>query len=402
MAFRKIKAKKYNGIFEYYSDRDKDKTTRGYYLSYRDEFKKSTMKRLEANTREDALKEANALKQTALDKLNEYKSDKRKLDTAIKNKSLTLDDYASMFFDNRKTKNNSRDTSTYKRRISPSLGKDKLARITTEDVSELQEFLETLSLAPKTINETINLLSVMFNSAIRKGMMASNPISRDESDEDNYIAKLEVSTEVGRGFDESELSMLFDTLKDGNEALELAPHPRLFLFTKLLYYTGARPDAILTLKVSDYDKSGHTIRIKAMKLARDYKQPLNKEVEVLLVKWIEDNELGYDDAIFYSKQSYDRAINAKARDIAKQTSTGYEAMRKTGRRYFDELFNKGLPVHAKLRRAGFYSLRRAGATKIYHIKGLAHASKFLHHSDIKTTMRYLAIDDDLEASVNVL
>ena len=36
MGFRKVKGKKYNSIYEYYKNSDKDKKTVAYYIMYRD------------------------------------------------------------------------------------------------------------------------------------------------------------------------------------------------------------------------------------------------------------------------------------------------------------------------------------------------------------------------------
>ncbi|MDD2790341.1 MAG: hypothetical protein PHU40_06675 [Sulfurimonas sp.] len=41
-------------------------------------------------------------------------------------------------------------------------------------------------------------------------------------------------------------------------------------------------------------------------------------------------------------------------------------------------------------------MRRTAGTKIYKNHGIVHAKKFLNHTDIKTTMKYLNIDDDME------
>ena len=44
-----------------------------------------------------------------------------------------------------------------------------------------------------------------------------------------------------------------------------------------------------------------------------------------------------------------------------------------------------------------YTMRRtAVATKVYKKFGIVHAKKFLNHTEIDTTMKYLNIDDDME------
>ena len=53
-------------------------------------------------------------------------------------------------------------------------------------------------------------------------------------------------------------------------------------------------------------------------------------------------------------------------------------------------------------RVTVYTMRRTTGTKVYKAKGIVHAKKFLNHTDIKTTMKYLNVDDDLEEIDNVL
>jgi integrase len=50
-----------------------------------------------------------------------------------------------------------------------------------------------------------------------------------------------------------------------------------------------------------------------------------------------------------------------------------------------------------------YSLRRTSGTKIYRAHGIITAKKFLNHTDIKTTMKYLNVsDEEVGEAVNVL
>ena len=56
MGFRKLKAKKYNSIYEYFKDSDKDKKTTSYYIQYRDLNNNPKKVKCDALTKEDALK----------------------------------------------------------------------------------------------------------------------------------------------------------------------------------------------------------------------------------------------------------------------------------------------------------------------------------------------------------
>ena len=201
-----------------------------------------------------------------------------------------------------------------------------------------------------------------------------------------------VSTETGRVLKDEELSRLFDVLQNGDEELKLKPNPRLHLYCKMLYFTGARPDAILSVRIQDINFDTSEVRIKAMKKSNDYMQPLRAEALAELQEWIEAEELGHDEHfIFYPRQ--------KPHDN-KFKSARYEAMRSSARPIFDKLFNEGKTSNK--RRVALYSLRRTSATVVYRAKGLAVASKFLHHSDVRTTMKYLGINEDVKGAIDAL
>jgi len=47
-------------------------------------------------------------------------------------------------------------------------------------------------------------------------------------------------------------------------------------------------------------------------------------------------------------------------------------------------------------------MRRTAGTKVYKKYGIVHAKKFLNHTDIKTTMHYLNVEDDTEVMIDAL
>ena len=62
MAFRKLTAKKYNGILEYFNPNSKDKETRALYVSIRDELGKTTKVKLNTLDLTDAILKLTELK----------------------------------------------------------------------------------------------------------------------------------------------------------------------------------------------------------------------------------------------------------------------------------------------------------------------------------------------------
>ena len=390
MAFRKIKAKKYNGISEYYNPKSPDKETRALYLSYRDELGKNKLVKLKAMSRDEALREANEIRDKVRIAAREIRTDKKKFERAVQMQDLTLDELANVFFEKREAKNNHKDMGVYKNRIPAKLKKKKVKAITVDDITELTSKLRE-KYSPKTVNNTVDLLTAIFSWGIKKELTTNQPVSRDK-DMKNYVPKESVSTETGRVLKDEELQELFRVLAEGDEEKKIKANPRLWLYCKMLYFTGARPDAILSLRVQDINFDTSEVRIKAMKKADDYMQPLRAEALEALKEWIEAEELNHDEHyIFYPRQG-------KYKD--KFRAARYEAMRSSARPIFDKLFNEGKT--SLKRRVSLYSLRRTSATVVYRAKGLAVASKFLHHSDVRTTMKYLGINEDVKGAIDVL
>ncbi len=396
---RKIRAKKYSGIYEFYRSNDIDKVTIGYYFSYRDAESKPKKPKLKAATKEEALTEVNEIRAEVRREKILLQKDSQKFEQKKRNKELTLNDVAKLFFEQREVKSNSRDKSVYKIRIENTLGSKLINEIAKDDLENLQKKLakEKEALANKTINATIDFVINILNYAHREGFIDSVVANRLPKDTERFIKKLDLPSKRGRAFTKKELDKLFEVLKFGDAEEALGPNEQLYLLCKLLYFSGARPEAILDLQVKQYDSKKHEITVKAMKGISSYQQPLNDEAVKLIEDWIEKYSLTYEEYIFFPMQTFKRYG-----EDAKKQSAQYEAIRGTARRYFDKLFNVGIPSYARLDRISLYSLRRTGATRIYNAKGLVAASQFLHHTDIKTTLRYLDLKDNLKEAVNVL
>ena len=391
MAFRKIKAKTYNGILEYYNPKSVDKETRSLYLSYRDEFGKTKKIKLSSIDKVEALSEADSIRNKVRVKSREIKTDSESFLRAVRNQDLTLEQLAVKYFNSRNTKNNDKDRRVFNNRIPVTLKHKKIKKITSDDITIVVAGLKKSNYAPKTINITIDLLGAVFAWSIKRGLSSlRTPVSRDKADI-NFIEKEPVSTEVGRVLNEKEILDLWLIIGTGGKK----ENQRLYLFMRLCYFTGARPDAILTLQVKDINIHESKVRIKAMKKSSDYMQKLRDEVLEELKAWIADHDLFEDEMyIFYP--------NKVGTSVDKYKHTGYDSIGNSARAVFDDLFNVGRGKVRSLRRVTLYSLRRTSATVVYRSKGLAVASRFLHHSDVKTTMRYLGIDEDLEVAIDVL
>lgn len=189
MAFRKIKLKKYSGILEYYNPKDKDKVTRSYYLSYRDESGSTCVKRCDAIDRDEALTILNKKKSEITDLKNRIKRGEATLERQKKNKSMTVDQYAAIFHPGRTNKDAKAERAMYYNHISPLIGKKKIVRLTRDDIIDFRKKLEKkkvkrpkvlkdssgnkvktieeeISLSPKTIKSILDYLRVILNNTI--------------------------------------------------------------------------------------------------------------------------------------------------------------------------------------------------------------------------------------------
>ena len=397
MGFRKIGTKKYTGIFEYFKDSDKDKKTIAYYISYRDIDNKVKKVRCEATSKEDALKLLQD-KQAELTKDKaEIKKDASLLHQKVMNKNLTLEDVAKMYFPTKTAKTVKMMEAGYNSHINPTLGKMKISKIKTDDIKKLSEALkkkpakrgaqskakiDASPLNPRTVKKQISNLRALFNWAIKEGYVDKNPvIVRD-------IIKVD-KNEAGRVLTDVELEKLWSLD-------EFILKPRLLLFLKACYHTGARPSAVMTIQVKHIDFEVGTIHIRAMKQGKPYDARVSKEMLDRLKEWIIKYDLVHDNYIFFPNQLYTRAVTEKERKKVKNSHTRYQGYAEHLREIFDKHFNKNIGTYDHAYRATVYTMRRTSATNVYKKFGIVHAKKFLNHTEIDTTMKYLNIDDDME------
>ena len=388
MGFRKVSGKKYNSIYEYYKDSDHDKKTIAYYVMYRDLENKPKKIKCDATNKDDALKILNDIKAKLLKDRKEIKRDSSLLHQKIMNNNLSLDDVAKLYFPTKTAKSTDMIESSYNRLVSPTLGQMKIKKIKTEDIKDLSNILKnTLSrqgtpLNPRTIKKVIGYLRALFNWAIKKSYVDKNPVIVKE------IIKVD-RNEPGRVLSDEELEKLWNLD-------EFVIRPRLFLFLKACYHTGARPSGVLTIQVKHINFSKGTIHIRAMKQGKPYEARVGKELLDLLKNWIKEHELKHDNFIFQPVQLYKRAKTEKEKQEIKNTSVKYGRYSESLRIIFDRHFNQDIGTYDLAYRVTVYTMRRTAATKVYKKFGIVHAKRFLNHTEIDTTMKYLNIEDDME------
>ena len=388
MGFRKVNGKKYNSIYEYYKDSDHDKKTIAYYVMYRDLENRPKKIKCDATNKDDALKILNDIKAKLLKDRKEIKRDSSLLHQKIMNNNLSLDDVAKLYFPTKTAKSIDMIKSAYTRLISPTLGQTKIKKIKTEDIKNLSNILKNTPsrqgtpLNPRTIKKVIGYLRALFNWAIKKSYVDKNPVIVKE------IIKVD-RNEPGRVLSDEELEKLWNLD-------EFVIRPRLFLFLKACYHTGARPSGVLTIQVKHINFSKGTIHIRAMKQGKPYEARVGKELLDLLKNWIKEHELKHDNFIFQPVQLYKRAKTEKEKQEIKNTSVKYGRYSESLRIIFDRHFNQDIGTYDLAYRVTVYTMRRTAATKVYKKFGIVHAKRFLNHTEIDTTMKYLNIEDDME------
>ena len=278
---------------------------------------------------------------------------------------LTLNDIATNYFESKANKKDTRNNKNrYMNHIAEPFGNTLVTEITTEDLEAFVRakqkevsFKTGRPYSPKTINDLINLISVMYNLA--KLPNPARDVKRDNTDDarERYLT-------------EDEIALLLKTIDE---------HPRMRkkelikLFVVLALTTGARLTSVLTITQGDI--LGDKIRIIDHKNDSTYYAALHPSVQALLPKGFSPIHyiIGGRTGVMHRS-----SINKMLQPI------------------LNELFNEGLaPEDTKRRvvihtfRHTFGSLLAIAGTPIYTIK------KLMNHSDIKMTMRYAKLSPDV-------
>jgi len=397
MGFRKVRGKKYNSIYEYYKNSDVDKRTVSYYIMYRDIDNIPKKVKCDATNKDEALKILNDKKAQLTKDRAEIEKDDSLLARKIMNNNLKLEDIAKIYFPTKTAKTIKMIESAFNRHVKPTLGEIKISKIKTEDIKQLSEELKRTPalrgvqkkakpdadpLNPRTVKKIISNLRAMFNWAIKEGYVDKNPVIVAD------IIKTD-KNEAGRVLSDVELEKLW-------KLDEFQTKPRLLLFLKACYHTGARPAAVMTIQVKHINFENKTVHIRAMKQGKPYDARVSDELLNMFNEWISKHSLVHDNYIFFPMQLYKRAITEAEKMAIKNTHTRYQGYAEHFRAIFDKYFNQNVGTYDSAYRVTVYTMRRTAATNVYKKFGIVHAKRFLNHTEIDTTMKYLNIDDDME------
>jgi len=408
MGLKKVSGgKKYNGVYEYRKGKGIDSIVTGYYIQYKDESNTTRTRKVDAKDKDEALYMLQAVKADTREKRKQIESGEIEINRRKLDGTLTLDDFAKEFHPRRENRDAKAELAMYKNHIKPQLEKMRLRRLKEDDVIKFRKHLQSKTvetpvvingkskiekrhLKARTVKKILDYLRVLLNEAKREGYIVDHPIDftkhGKEAKKRIYGKNMETElddTESGRVLTDDELETLWSLD-------ELRLNDRLHLFLKACYYTGARPGGVIEIQVKHIDFENKTVSIRPMKGGKRYEARVSGELMDLFKAWIVKHDLKPDHYIFYPIQSYLRGDKT-----AKGKHAQYTGYRRLLQKIFDPVFNEGLDSYDKMNRVNVYSMRRTSATKVYKKHGIVHAKMFLNHSDIKTTMHYLNINDDM-------
>jgi integrase len=257
-----------------------------------------------------------------------------------------------------------------KKKTSP-IGSYQIADIGSAHIDKLMKQADEKELGAKSKDTILASLSAIFETAINKGYVGSNPVRTWRKNEDNINPKSEIDNESERYLSDSEIEALYKGVEDDCEATRL--------FVHLALKTGARANSVCNIKKKDI--IGNTIRLtdEKRKLPKDrtYTNPIPSSLLELLqprLDAIKPND-------FIVDMDYQN-INNKMTRIYKTLFNGDLDFREDRKIY----------VSNHTLRHTFASQLAIKKTPIFVIM------KLMHHADIKMTIRYAKLNSEENGS----
>ena len=216
-------------------------------------------------------------------------------------------------------------------------------------------------LAPKTINNILNILKAITKYALKNDLI--------KNDFTKYINLSDVDNARERFLTKEEIQTLYNEIKEDEI---------VYLFFKLALNTGGRLATLLNIHKKDIDFTHNLIALKDFKNNSTYKAFLTDELKYLLE--IRTQNLSLNDKIFTSNPE------------------------KRLRAILDNLFNNGIDPDDRKNKVVIHTLRHTFASHLA-INGtpIFTIQKLMNHKDIKMTLRYakLSPDSGREAVINL-
>lgn len=286
--------------------------------------------------------------------------------------TTTVDDLAQIYFKDKAVENkaNKKQEGRYNLHLKNQLGSKSIHRISKDDILQVRKALIDAEKAPKTVNGIIQLLSAIFNYAIKeKDVKCTNPCSG--------IKRLKVDDKRERFLSQGEIQLLKSQVM----------HDRVLnLFVHLSLITGGRLETIMSIQKKDINIDRGTVTLKDHKSGTTYTGFLDRETIALIAP-----SLGF-------LQPYDYLIGESSNKFPTRT------LQRKLRSILNELFNQGLAIRDSKNRVVIHTLRHTFASQLA-IAGtpIFTIQKLMNHADIQQTMRYakLAPNSGKESVLNL-
>lgn len=349
-------SKKYDGV-QLYQKKNKDIS---YYIRYKDENEK--LVRIKIGDKSKGITEPYC-KQKRDEILNKIRLGE---DIKIKHKKqkiVTLDELAKIYFDDKdlENKTNKKLEGKYNLHLKGIFGDRNINSLNKDDILELRKKLMMDNKSNQTINGIIVLLNAIINYSIKeKGLKFVNPFYA--------MRKLKTDSNRERFLTIEELKVLKEKVKTDEI---------LFYFVELALCTGGRLETILNIQKKDVNITNKTVTLKDIKNNSTYKGFLNDDFSKHLKEYL--NTLEINDYV------------VGATDTKYATTTLQNKLKPI----LDRLFNKGLDLRDSKNRVVIHTLRHTFASQLA-INGtpIFTIQKLMNHSNINMTLRYAKLSPD--------
>jgi integrase len=332
-----------------------------YYYTYKDSYGK--LHKVKAGRHSEGYREIDASHQRiiAMQKDKE-KPEALRIKKMARKKIITFQELADKYYEDKKEmKSHSDSLGKYNNVIKPVLGAKNVLTISFGDIEQLQRDLSE-RYAPASVNYYLSIVKAIFNHAIERDFISMfNPSSK--------IKLLKLDNKRERVLNAREVVILY-------RKIEHDPKAKLFLLIALS--TGARPDAILSLRKMDVNTRKREITFKAMKRRPKYTVPIGKRLLPVIREWVK--ELQADEYLFYRENPR----------LNKHEHIVYQSISKRIQPVMNELFNVGLAPNDRVNRVTPYTFRHTFATYLAY-KGVDAFTlmKVMNHASLKMTERYV-------------
>jgi len=240
------------------------------------------------------------------------------------------------------------------------LGKKDISALFKKDIESLQTKLKR-TLANKTVNSVIQLLSAIINHSIREyDLNIVNPCIK--------VKRLKVDDARERFLSIEEVHLLLEEVKKDQ---------LLYLFTRIALSTGARLEGVLHIQKKDIDLTHNKVTILDLKSDNTYTGFFNN----ILKKELE--------ATIRPLHPNDYCIGGRT------TPYPSRSIRRKMKPILDRLFNKGLDANDTKNRVVIHTLRHTFASQLA-IKGVSiiRIKNLMNHAKIEMTERYAKLAPD--------